>query len=75
VGASSYRFSHGRRKADQQHGNEKIIVRGNSWREVLFELPHENAGFEALHFHGEEEQFKIGLPFALPNCPSKAFLK
>ncbi len=27
VGASSYCFSHGRRKADQKHGKKKIIVR------------------------------------------------
>jgi hypothetical protein len=55
VGASSYRFSHGRRQADQQHGKKKVIVWPNSWREMLLELPHENTGFEALHFHGEVE--------------------
>jgi hypothetical protein len=27
MGASSYRFSHGRRKADQKHGMKKVIVR------------------------------------------------
>jgi hypothetical protein len=32
---------------------------------MLFELPDENAGLEALHFHGKVKQFKIGLPFAL----------
>jgi hypothetical protein len=33
----------------------KRSVRGNSWREMLFKLPHENTGLEALHFHGEEK--------------------
>jgi hypothetical protein len=33
------------------------------WREMLFELPHENAG---LHFHREAKQFEIELPFGLP---------
>jgi hypothetical protein len=32
--------------------------------EMLFEYSHENAGLEALHFHGEPKQFKIGLPIA-----------
>jgi hypothetical protein len=32
---------------------EKIIVRQNSEREMLLELPHENTGLEAQHFHGE----------------------
>jgi hypothetical protein len=53
VGASSYCFSHGRQQANQKHGKEEIIVGGNSWREMLLELPHENTGFEALHFHVE----------------------
>jgi hypothetical protein len=53
LGASSYRFSHGRRQANQKHGKEEIIVGRNSWRDMLLELPHENTGFEALHFHEE----------------------
>jgi hypothetical protein len=53
VSASSYRFSHGRRQANQKHGKEEIIVKWNSWRKMLLELPHENTGLEALHFHGE----------------------
>ncbi len=32
--------------------------------EVLFELSHEGAGIEALHFHGESEQLSIGLLLA-----------
>jgi hypothetical protein len=32
---------------------------------MLLELPHEDAGLEALHLHGESEQLKIRLPFAL----------
>jgi hypothetical protein len=32
---------------------------------VLFEFSHENARLEALHFHGELKQLKIGLPLAL----------
>jgi hypothetical protein len=26
---------------------------------MLFDLPHENAGLEALHFHGEGTEFEI----------------
>jgi hypothetical protein len=38
---------------------KRSVVRVHSWKEVLFELPHENTGLEALHFHGEAKQFKI----------------
>jgi hypothetical protein len=38
---------------------KRSVSRGNSWREMLFELPHENTGLEALHFHGEAKQFEI----------------
>jgi hypothetical protein len=75
VGASSYRFLHGMRQADQKHGKEKIVVRRNSWRKMLPELPHENTKFSVLHFHGEAEQFKIGLPLTLSKLPSKVFIK
>jgi hypothetical protein len=53
VAASSYWFTHGRRKANKKHGQKKIIVWRNTGWEMLFQLPHENAGLEALHFHGE----------------------
>jgi hypothetical protein len=59
VVASFYHFSHGRRPANEKHGQKKICVREDSWREMLFELPHKNTGLEALHFHGKVEQFKI----------------
>jgi hypothetical protein len=42
---------------------------------MLFELPHENAGLEALHFHGEAEQFKIRLPFALSELPKQSIFQ
>jgi hypothetical protein len=31
----------------------KIVVWRNTRREMLLQLPYENAGLEALHFHGE----------------------
>ncbi len=65
VVASSYSFTHGRQQANEKHCQEEICVRRNARRQVLFELPHENTWLEALHFHGEAEQFKVGLPFAL----------
>jgi hypothetical protein len=33
---------------------------------------HENAGLEALHFHGEAKQLKIRLPFALSELPEQS---
>jgi hypothetical protein len=75
MGASSYRFSHGMRQADQKHGKEKIVVRRNSWRKMLLELPHENTRFSVLHFHGEAEQFKIGLPLTLSKLPKQSFFQ
>ncbi len=53
VVVSSYRFSHGRWQANEKHGQKQICVWRNSWRQLLFELPHENAGLQALHCHGE----------------------
>jgi hypothetical protein len=38
---------------------------------MLFEFPHENAGLEALHFHGETKQVKVRLPFALSELPKQ----
>ncbi len=32
---------------------------------MLFELPHENTGLEAPHFHGEAKLLKVGLPLSL----------
>ncbi len=48
----AYRFSLGGQQTNEKHGHEKICVWRNSRRQVLFELPHENAGLEALHIHG-----------------------
>ncbi len=53
VVASSDRLTHGWRLANKEHCQEKIIVWRNTRREMLFQFPHENAGLEALHFHGE----------------------
>ncbi len=44
------------------------------WK-MLLELPHEDAGLEALHLHGESEQLKIGLPFALSELPKQNFFQ
>jgi hypothetical protein len=37
--------------------------------EVLFEFSHENAGHEALHFHGVSKLLKIGLSLAFSELP------
>jgi hypothetical protein len=39
--------------------------------EMLLEFSHENAGLEALHFHDEPKQFKIGLPVAFSKLPKQ----
>ncbi len=64
VVSCAYRFSHGGRQTNEKHGHKKICVWRNSRRQVLLELPHENAGLEALHVHGEPKQFKIRLPLS-----------
>jgi hypothetical protein len=38
---------------------------------MLFEFPHENAGLEALHVHGEAKQFEVRLPLAFPELPEQ----
>jgi hypothetical protein len=75
VVSCAYHFSHGGQQANEKHGQEKICVWRNSRREVLFEFPHENAGLEALHVHGEPKQFKIRLPLALSKLLSKTSFK
>jgi hypothetical protein len=72
---SSYHFLHGRWWANKKHSQKKICVGRNSWREVLLELPHEDTGLEALHFHGETKQFKIGLPLALSELPKQSIFQ
>jgi hypothetical protein len=42
---------------------------------VLFEFSRENAGLEALHFHGEPKQLKIGLPVAFSELPKQNFFQ
>ncbi len=69
VVSCAYRFSHGGRQTNEKHGHEKVCIWRNSRRQVLFELPHENTGLEALHVHGEPKQFKIRLPLALSKLP------
>jgi hypothetical protein len=66
VVSGTRRFLHGRRQANQKHCLKKIVVGADTVRKMLLEFPHEDAGLEALHLHGESEQLKIGLPFALP---------
>jgi hypothetical protein len=39
--------------------------------EMLFEFSLENAGLEALDFHGEPKQFKVGLPLAFAVLPKQ----
>jgi hypothetical protein len=65
IRSSSYWFTHWRGKTNKEHGQKKIIVRRSTGWKMLFQLPHENAGLETLHFHGEAQQLKIGLPLAL----------
>jgi hypothetical protein len=38
---------------------------------VLCEFSQENAGLEALHFHGEPKHLKIGLPLAFSELPKQ----
>jgi hypothetical protein len=40
---------------------KKVGVWTDSWREKLFEFPHESARLETLHFHGEKKHVKIRL--------------
>jgi hypothetical protein len=42
---------------------------------MLIELPHEKAGLEALHLHGESEQLKKGLLFAFSELPKQNFFQ
>jgi hypothetical protein len=42
---------------------------GGRW---LFELFHENTGFEALHFYRKAEYFKRGPPLALSKLPMQS---
>jgi hypothetical protein len=38
---------------------------------MLFEFSHENAGLEALLFHGGPKKIKIRLPLALSELPKQ----
>jgi hypothetical protein len=71
VVSSTDRFPHGRRQANKKHCEKKIVVWDDTVRKMLLEFPHEDAGLEALHLHGESEQLKIGLPFALSKLPKQ----
>jgi hypothetical protein len=71
VVSCAYRFSHGGQQKKKKHGHEKIRFWRNSRRQVLFEFPDENAGFEALHVHEEPKQFQIRLPLALSKLPEQ----
>jgi hypothetical protein len=42
---------------------------------MLFEFPYENTGLEALHFHREVKQFKVGLPLALSILPKQSIFQ
>ncbi len=59
VVSCAYPCSYGRWQVNKKHGQKQICVWRNSRRQVLFEFTQENAGLEALHVHGEPEQFKI----------------
>jgi hypothetical protein len=48
---------------------------GDTWREMLFELSHENTGLEALHFHGKAKQFKVRLQFALSKLSKQSIFQ
>jgi hypothetical protein len=72
VVSCAYRFSYGGWQANEKHGHEKIRVWRNSRRQVLLEFPHENAGLQALHVHGEPKQFEVRLPLAIPKLPEKS---
>jgi hypothetical protein len=56
-------------------------MEGSRWiknierKRSLFEFPHEVAGLEALHFHGEPKQLKTGLPFAFSKLPKQNFFQ
>jgi hypothetical protein len=71
----SYRFTHGRWQADKKHCQEEICVWGNARRQVLFELSCENTGLEALDFHREAKQFKVGLPFSLSKLSKQSIFQ
>jgi hypothetical protein len=38
---------------------------------MLFEFSHENAGLEALHFHGKVKQVNVRLPLGLSKLPKQ----
>jgi hypothetical protein len=42
---------------------------------MQFEFPHENAGLEPLHFHGETKQVKVRLPLALSKLSKQNFFQ
>jgi hypothetical protein len=75
VVSGTNRFSHERLQSNKKHCEKKIIVWADTLRKMLLMLPHEDTRLEALHLHDESEQLKIGLSFALPNCPSQTSFK
>jgi hypothetical protein len=54
---------------------KKIVVWADTVRKMLLEFPHEDAGLEALHLHGESELLKIGLPVTLSELPKQNFFQ
>jgi hypothetical protein len=68
-------FSHGRWQWNQKHSEKKVVVWAATVRKMLLELPHKDARLEALHLHGESEQLKIGLLFALSELPKQNFFQ
>ncbi len=42
---------------------------------MLFELSHENTGFEALHFLGKAKQFNVRQPLALSKLPKQSIFQ
>jgi hypothetical protein len=64
-------FPHARRQANQKHCQKKMVVWAETVKKMLLEFSHVDAGLEALYLHGELEQLKIGLPFALSELPKQ----
>jgi hypothetical protein len=75
VVSGTNRLSHGRRQSNQKQCKKKVVVWADTERKMLIELPHEKAGLEALHLHGESEQLKKGLLFDLSELPKQNFFQ
>jgi hypothetical protein len=66
---------HGRWQVNKKHCKKEVVVWADTVGKLLLEFGHEDAGLEAQHLHGEMEQLKIGLPFALCELPKQNFFQ